>query len=351
MKTLLLVICLITAHTVLAVGWTTVVVLAPEQAKVGLAVLSEPHTRSNAPGGALGQTRPTAPECSPSAHPGSMCGAAVAAEPARLPFFAFENGLKAPPAELAATLKELGYDGLSASGYEVAPLLKELRARGLKLYNTYLTPEFDAATNALTEPLRKLIDDLQGSGAVLWIAPMKVTKDGKAFAKSSPDGDEVALARLREIAGYAEPRGVKIALYPHTWFWLERVEDGVRLANKLNRPGVGATFNLCHWLKVEGSRDPLPVLKAALPRLFFVSINGADTGDTQKQDWNQLIQTLDRGTYDVAGFLRQLQEIGYAGPVGLQCYNLKGDPKDNLARSMAAWRKFESRDAEIKKSK
>ena len=275
-----------------------------------------------------------------------MCSAAAtaaptpAAAPARLPFFAFENCLALVPAELAATLKELGYDGLSASGYEVAPLLKELHARGLRLYNTYLTPEFDAATNALTEPLRKLIDDLQGSGAALWIAPTKVTRDGKVFAKSSPDGDEVALARLKEIADYAEPRGVKIALYPHTWFWLERVEDGVRLANKLNRPGVGATFNLCHWLKVEGDRDPAPVLKAALPRLLFVSLNGADEGDTQKQDWNQLIQTLDQGSYDVAGFVRQLREIGYTGPVGLQCYNLKGEPKENLARSMAAWRKF-----------
>ena len=276
-----------------------------------------------------------------------MCSAAATAAPApaaasaRLPFFAFENCLKLPPAELAATLKDLGYDGLSASGYEVAPLLRELHARGLKLYNTYLTPQFDDATNALTEPVRKLIDDLQGSGAALWIAPTKVTKAGQAFAKSSPDGDKVALARLKEIADYAEPRGVKIALYPHTWFWLERVEDGVRLADKLNRPGVGATFNLCHWLKVEGDRDPLPVLKSALPRLFFVSLNGADAGDTRKQDWNQLIQTLDQGSYDVAGFVRQLREIGYAGPVGLQCFNLKGDPKDNLTRSMAAWRKLE----------
>jgi sugar phosphate isomerase/epimerase len=262
----------------------------------------------------------------------------VASAPAPQPFFAFQNCLNLPSAELATMLKELGYDGLSASGYEVAPLLKELQARGLKLYNTYLTPHFDAATNALTEPVRKLIEDLQGSGAAIWIAPMKVTKSGKAFAKASPDGDEVALARLREIADYAEPRGVKIALYPHTWFWLERVEDGVRLANKLNRPGVGATFNLCHWLKVEGDCDPAPVLKAALPRLFFVSINGADTGDTQKQDWNQLIQTLDRGSYDVAGFVRKLRTLGYTGPVGLQCYNLKGDPEVNLKRSITAWR-------------
>jgi sugar phosphate isomerase/epimerase len=263
-----------------------------------------------------------------------------APSPSRLPFFAFQNCFSLPPAELAATLKDFGYDGLSASGHNMTPLVKELQARGLKLFNTYLTPTFDAATNALTEPLRKLIDDLQGTGAALWIAPQKVTKDGKAFAASSPDGDEVALARLREIADYAEPRGVKIALYPHTWFWLERVEDGVRLANKLNRPGVGATFNLCHWLKVEGDRDPAPVLKAALPRLFFVSINGADGGDTQKQDWNQLIQTLDRGSYDVGAFVRQLHQLGYHGPVGLQCYNVKGDQKENLQRSIAAWRKF-----------
>jgi arylsulfatase A-like enzyme/sugar phosphate isomerase/epimerase len=264
----------------------------------------------------------------------------TASASARQPFFAFQNCLSLPPAELAATLKDFGYDGLSASGYNMAPLVKELHARGLKLFNTYLTPTFDAATNALTEPLRTLIDELQGTGAALWIAPQKVTKDGKAFATSSPDGDEVALARLREIADYAEPRGVKIALYPHTWFWLERVEDGVRLANKLNRPGVGATFNLCHWLKVEGDRDPVPVLKAALSRLFFVSINGADQGDTQKQDWNQLIQTLDRGSYNVGGFVRQLRAIGYKGPVGLQGYNLKGDQKENLQRSMAAWRRI-----------
>lgn len=271
---------------------------------------------------------------------GLQAAETAAATPARQPFFAFENCLKLPPAELAATLKELGYDGLSASGYGVAPVIQELQARGLKLYNTYLTPQFDAATNGLTAPLRQLIDDLQGSGGALWIAPVKVTRDGQAFPISSPAGDAVALARLREIADYAGPRGVKIALYPHAGFWAERVEDGLRLADQLDRPGVGVTFNLCHWLKVEGDRDPLPVLKAALPRLFFVSINGADSGDTRKMDWRQLIQTLDRGSYDVGGFVRRLREIGYTGPVGLQGYNLQGDPKENLRRSLAAWRKF-----------
>ena len=106
----------------------------------------------------------------------STAAETAAAEPARQPFFAFRNGVDLPPAETAALLKELGYDGLSASGHDVAPLLRELGARGLKLYNTYLTPTFDAATNALTEPVRQLIDELQGTGAALWIAPQHVTR-------------------------------------------------------------------------------------------------------------------------------------------------------------------------------
>jgi acetyl esterase/lipase len=259
---------------------------------------------------------------------------------ARLPFFAFQNGLPEPPLQSAVLLKELGYDGLSASGYEVAPLITALKANNLKLYNTYLTLELDAATNVLTEPRRQLVDALQGTDTALWIALIKVTQDGKTILTSAPDGDAVALARLREILAYAEPRGIKIALYPHTGFWLERFEDAVRLTDKLNHPDVGTTFNLCHWLKVEGNRDPLPVLKAALPRLFFVSINGADTGDTRTHDWDRLIQALDRGSYDVGTLIHQLQTLGYTGPVGLQCYNLKGDSRENLTRSMSAWKRM-----------
>jgi len=104
------------------------------------------------------------------------------------------------------------------------------------------------------------------------------------------------------------------------------------------------TFNLCHWLKVEGAdRDPVPVLRAALPRLMFVSISGADTGDTRTMGWDRLIQPLDAGSYDLGAFLRTLRTVGYTGAVGFQGYNIKGEPRDILARSIAAWRKFEAR--------
>jgi len=272
--------------------------------------------------------------------------AAEAAQPsateagATSPFFAMNTGARGGPDVVAPLLEELGYDGLGGGPGGAAEMATALEKRGMKLFNVYLTTNFDAATPALDDRMRKVINDLKGHDSAIWLAVGKVSKDGKAFAHSSADGDEVALARLSELADYARPRGVKIALYPHTGMWLARVEDGVRVANKLDRPGVGATFNLCHWLKVEGDVDPAPVLKAAMPRLMFVSINGADGGDTKKLGWKQLIQTLDRGSYDVGKLLATLRRLGYTGPIGLQAYGIGGDQRENLTRSMAAWKRI-----------
>ena len=49
---------------------------------------------------------------------------------------------------------------------------------------------------------------------------------------------------------------------------------------------------------------------------------------------------LDAGTYDLAAFMRTLRTVGYTGPVGFQGYNIKLEPREALALSMAAWRKF-----------
>ena len=87
-----------------------------------------------------------------------------------------------------------------------------------------------------------------------------------------------------------------MALYPHTGFSVQSVEDAVRLAEKVHCKNLGVTFNLCHWLMVDG-KDLAASLKTAQPYLFCVTINGADAVGTS---WKELIQPLDRGTYDVS---------------------------------------------------
>jgi sugar phosphate isomerase/epimerase len=128
---------------------------------------------------------------------------------------------------------------------------------------------------------------------------------------------------------------VRVALYPHTGFWCERVEDAVRVAKKVDRKNVGVTFNLCHWLKVDDEKNMKSLIKSAMPHLFVVSINGADSGG---KDWKTLIQTLDRGSFDMKRFLRTLTNSGYTGPIGFQGYAIGGDAHDNLKRTMDAWR-------------
>jgi hypothetical protein len=80
-----------------------------------------------------------------------------------------------------------------------------------------------------------------------------------------------------------------------------------------------------------------------MPYLFVVTINGADSGDTNKMGWDRLIQTLDRGSFDTYKFLKTLKELGYTGPIGLQGYGIKTDARENLKQSMQAWHKLSER--------
>lgn len=256
------------------------------------------------------------------------------------PFFAMDTIARGGAGNVVPLLKELGYDGLGGAAGDDA-MAKALEFAGLRFFNGYLTLGFDSGLPALDDRLRGILDRMTGHHASLWLAVQKVQQDGAPFAKSSPDADSIAVAKLREIADYAKSRGVSIALYPHAGLWLERVEDAIRVAGKIDRNHVGVTFNLCHWLKVEGSeRDPLPVLKAALPRLMFVTINGADTGDTRTMGWDRLIQPLGSGSYDVAGFMKMVRAAGYTGPVGFQGFGIRQEPREVLAQTIAAWRKM-----------
>jgi sugar phosphate isomerase/epimerase len=126
-----------------------------------------------------------------------------------------------------------------------------------------------------------------------------------------------------------------VALYPHYGFYLARFRDVVRVAERVGRSNVGVTFNLCHELR-SGFEPEFPqLLDKAIPRLYGVTVNGADR---EGRDWNTLIQPLGSGDYDVTGFVRTIAKAGYRGPFGIQCYGLKGDPGVYLKQSMAAWR-------------
>ena len=253
------------------------------------------------------------------------------------PFFAMDTATKdaehQTPAEQVAMVKELGYAGIGCTaGKGLAEMQQELDKNGLRLFTVYLGVNIDPDQPKYGPELKEAIDVLKGRNAILW-----VFLRSKSHKPSSPAGDERAVEILQEVADMAAQADLRVALYPHYGFWCQRVEDAVRVVEKVDRRNVGVTFNLCHWLKVDDEKNLRPLLELAMPHLFVVTINGADSGG---KDWKQLIQTLDRGTFDMRGFLKTLAACGYTGPIGFQGYGIGGDAQENIERTMDAWREL-----------
>jgi len=252
----------------------------------------------------------------------------VAAEPPATcwPFFAFDNGLHGiqdPP----KLLKELGYAGMGASGLKVGALVKQYEAAGLKVFSTYVGCHLDK-TPPYDPQFKDAVQELKGTGVILWLTVL-----GGKYGRD----DDKAAAVVREIADLAEPSGLRIALYPHTGFYVATTADALRVVKKVDRKNVGATINLCHELMTDQGPKLDDTIREAVPYLFLVSINGADV-KRPGYSWDRLIQPLGRGDFDVCGFLKKLKAAGYRGPIGLQCYAVKGDPAENLKQSIGAWR-------------
>jgi sugar phosphate isomerase/epimerase len=268
-----------------------------------------------------------------------LCAVAALSAAEQPVFFAMDTAARLEPTECAQVLAELGYTGLGGRPSTAKAHADALKAKGLVFFNGYHVTNFAYGETQLPTDLTKAVDDLAGTGGTLWLAINKV--QFPAGMKLGPEaGDTVVVPLLRQLIAYATPKGVKISLYPHAGFWAAQFETCVRVASKVDSPTLGVTFNLCHWLKVEGSeRDPLPLIKEALPRLNFITINGADAGDTQNIGWDRLIQPLGRGTYDVGSFVAKARAAGYRGPFGFQGYGIRMEPKELLKETMEGWKK------------
>jgi sugar phosphate isomerase/epimerase len=265
-----------------------------------------------------------------------MQACARAAEPE---FFAMDTGTRDSthntPEEQVALVQELGFAGI-APIYQKPQMLREtlvaLDHRKLKMSAVYVPLDLDSPA-PVSPAIRDTIEQLRGRDSILWLYV-----NFRAHKPSDPAGDVRAVPVMREVADLAKEAGVRVSLYPHIKNWVERVEDGARLARQVDRENFGVTFNLCHWLMVDGA-DLDASLRKALPHLMMVTINGADA-DAKAGELGRFIQPLGAGTFDVGKVLAKLAELKWQGPVGLQHFGIKGDAKVNLQRSMDAWREM-----------
>jgi sugar phosphate isomerase/epimerase len=243
--------------------------------------------------------------------------------------FAYEFG-DISPGQQARFAREYGFEGtVFDHARQIPERLRALDEAHLQLFFLWLTVDISHGQIHYEPEMESAIEALKGRGTVVWVAIQGGDAGGGAGA------EERAIQAVDRISDLASQSNLRVALYPHYGFYLARFRDVVRLAERAGRSNVGVTFNLCHELRSGFDPEFPRLLDKAMPRLYGVTINGADR---QGRDWGTLIQPLGRGDYDVTGLVRSITKAGYRGPFGIQCYGLKGDPGVYLKQSMAAWR-------------
>ena len=249
-----------------------------------------------------------------------ICAEEAEAPTFQPPLFAFQNGVQFGSAEdEARVLKELGYAGISqvnVGGEKLAEKIAAYYKAELKVLSVYLNVDDQSIAVERVRPLAN-------RQALIELTIRKLTPD--------------TVAAVRETAAMAAKLNIRVALYPHHGFAVATMPQALNLAAKVDHPNLGVMFNLCHFLKNEDVADLESTLKAAGPRLFAVSTCGANVDG---ESWIELIQPLNEGDFPQARLFRALAELKFDGPVGLQCYGVRGDKRANLVASMDAWRKI-----------
>src|ERR1017187_6965645 len=130
----------------------------------------------------------------------------------RFPFFALcmdtHDARKRTLAEQAELLSELGYDGAGHLWLDsVRERLATLDAAGLKLFQIYIRLDIGPNAKQAYDPrLSETLPLLRGRGFTLGV----LTGGGKP---SDETLDDRAVELVREMAGMAQPHGVRLALY------------------------------------------------------------------------------------------------------------------------------------------
>jgi sugar phosphate isomerase/epimerase len=246
--------------------------------------------------------------------------------------------------EKAKLLRKIGFDGLEGFGQpDFFELKNALEKEGLVMPVNYVALNFEAdgkLENTLANEIKAMIKT-SAKGAIIYFH-----LHSNSYKDDKETGDKVVAAILRELSDYSVSFGVKLCVYPHFSLYCETVAHSVKLDKMVDRKNYGAAMNLCHLLKVEGSEGIDGKIKEFAPFLFAVNICGADDGDTRQLGWDRLIQPLGQGSFNTYQFVKSLRDNGYKGPIGLQCYNLKGDAAATLTQSLETWKAYKKQYAE-----
>lgn len=246
------------------------------------------------------------------------------------PLWAFDNALTDVESleQKASLLQELGYAGIVWRPGRAAEMLDILDQHDLTMVAIYVVLSAIPKGCPIPANTKAEIEALRGRETLVWLTIRGDTSDA------------IALSAIQDVADLASQNGLRVALYPHYGFKTDTVETCLRLLRQADRPNLGMSFNLCHFLRQNDESQLAAAIEAASPYLWLVSTNGTDSGDTRQMGWDRLIQPLNQGTFDQAKLLRLLRNAGYQGPIVLQGFGIEPPAQEHLAASMRQWRQL-----------
>jgi len=235
-------------------------------------------------------------------------------------------------------LQELGYQATyltlwnEASWADVSKLKDVKLNYGLEVDAVFIKLNMSNEHDPEYQRTLSMLEDLEG------VKRIEVALAGKGFENSDPSGDSQAIQLLQPMLDICERRNIQLCLYPHINFWLERMEDAIRICEAMKHPHLGLTFSGFHWYAVDGLNLE-QTLRVCAPYLFAVNL----CGTRRIQGTIPSIETLDEGELDNFYLLGLLEASGYQGWIGLQGFSIGGDVYAKLRRSMHAFRDMSRR--------
>jgi sugar phosphate isomerase/epimerase len=269
-------------------------------------------------------------------------------------FFVLHNAIRGDSTyktfdQQVALIKSMGYDGVEINLLDSFEGMKAALDKH-RFAGSYFYIKINLDSPMLDPRIEPYIRALKGSKTVL--APF-IVSDSKRFTSPSGTADSIVVSQLRQMGDWAKAANLQVALYPHVSFYVEKIDHALRLVHQIDRPNVGLTFNLCHWLATtpKANRgDWKGLLTTLKPHLKMITISGANDVDAAGMDngptgiWNQYILPLGTGSFDTYELVRfAVHDLSFRGPIGVQCYAMKGDKPTNLRNTMAAWQQFQAR--------
>lgn len=241
-------------------------------------------------------------------------------------------------------VKASGYDQFylsvncnSEESWQALQAIPEQRKRtGLGLAAVYTVVDFSILNNPDNPPAHRpeeILDILEPGDTFELALSFGWQKD-----LSDPARDKEAIEWLLRLLEKAKARDITLSLYHHLGFWQERIEDCVRIAEKINDPSLRVSFSGYHWYACD-RKDLEAKLTLAKPWLHLVNLSGSRPAKGFANVLSATVEVVGEGEFPLHEFIKLLRKIGYEGSVGFQGFMLGGYPPITLPRSLENFKK------------